>query len=358
MQRGFPSELLSLIRCTDDDGTLDGVPQPAPSPVSIIDGTARCNRCGRGYRIESGILRLLDGWRPDMESAHEARLRDSMATNGDYVEQFRATPAGRQFDQMEMRPTLAALAPLGDRVVLELGAGTGRYTVELARDSRAVLAVDFSARSLETLARKLSDERLEIAARVGLVQADVTRLGVAPRAFDRVLSTLLSNLPSRAHRAAMYGVAAGCLRANGVFVFSAHHHGLRQRLLHEPVDGRYDEGGIYRRLLSEQEIQDEVAGYFGRTTCRPIQIALPLTYRWPHFPLEAVSRVAERWSFLGKLGFLLLAAARGPMEVPASDRLPEQQAHLAPARAARRAAMASAPSFLRALKTAGRAGQA
>src|SRR5256885_17206768 len=58
---------------------------------------------------------------------------------------------------MEMRPTMAALAPLRDRVVLELGAGTGRYTVELASESRAVLAVHFSAHSLETLGTKPSD---------------------------------------------------------------------------------------------------------------------------------------------------------------------------------------------------------
>jgi SAM-dependent methyltransferase len=329
MDRGFPAELLRLVRCAADDGTLDGAPQPA----SILEGLACCNRCGRGYRIEGGILRLLDGWEPDPESAHEARLRDSIAAEGDYVEQFRATPADRRFDQMEMRPTLAALAPLRDTTVLELGAGTGRYTVELAKESRAVLAVDFSARSLETLATKLSDPQLRGGARVGLVQADITRLCLAPQSFDRVLSTLVSNLPTPTHRAAMYRLAAGSLRGDGLFVFSAHHYGLRQRLRHEPVDGRYSDGGIYRSLLSEQEILRELGPHFERASCRPIQIALPFTYRWSRFPLEAVSAVAERWPLLGQLGFLLLAVAHGPIDVlhPVPTRLAPGAAVMSPA---------------------------
>ena len=317
LPRGFPAELLRLVRCAQDDGELDGSRQPA----EIVDATVHCRLCRHGYRIDGGILRLLDHWEPDPESAHEARLRDSIAGNGDYVPQFRATRADRQFDRMEMRPTLAALAPLRDQVVLELGAGTGRYTVELTQESRATLAVDFSARSLETLAAKLSNPQLPAGARVGLVQADVTRLCLAPRAFDRILSTLVSNLPTRAHRAAMYGLAAGALRDDGVFVFSAHHHGLRQRLRHEPVDGRYSQGGIYRRLLSKREILDELGPYFGQASCRPIQVALPFTYRWPGFPLQAVSRLAERAPLIKQLGFLLLATARRPTDVGACDRL-------------------------------------
>jgi SAM-dependent methyltransferase len=330
VKRGFPTELLALVRCPHDDGELEGAFQSG-APGSIVDATVRCRCCDRGFRIEGGILRLLDDlWEPDTESAHEAQLRDSIVRNGDYVEEFRATRADQQFDQMEMRPTLRALSPLRDQVVLELGAGTGRYTVELAKESRAVLAVDFSVRSLETLAAKLPAPQHPGGARVGLVQADVTRLCLAPRAFDRILSTLVSNLPTRAHRQAMYGLAAGALCADGQLVLSAHHYGLRQRLRHEPVDGRYSEGGIYRHLFGGQEILDELEPYFGRTSCRPIQIALPFTYRWPGFPLEAVSRLAERSPLIKRLGFLLLATARRPAEARVCDRSAEPQAQPTP----------------------------
>lgn len=322
MERGFPAELLRLIRCAADDGTLDTGPQPA----SIVNGTARCSHCGRGYPIDNGILRLLEGWVPDPESAHEARLRDSIASNGDYVEQFRANQADQRFDQMEMGPTLAALGPLHDAVVLELGAGTGRYTVELARESRALLAIDFSARSLERLATKLSAPGLQGGARVGLVQADITRLRLASHAFDRILSTLVSNLPTRGHRTAMYRLAAGSLRGDGSFVFSAHHYGLRQRVRREPIDGRYSEDGIYRRLSSRREILRELGVFFRQASCHPIQIVFPFTFRWPRFPMEAVSRLAERSPLLGQLGFLLLATARRPIDISAPAGPGERQA--------------------------------
>ena len=302
MERGFPAELLRLIRCAADDGTLDTGPQPA----SIVNGTARCSHCGRGYPIDNGILRLLEGWVPDPESAHEARLRDSIASNGDYVEQFRANQADQRFDQMEMGPALPPAAASADR--------------------RALLAIDFSARSLERLATKLSAPGLQGGARVGLVQADITRLRLASHAFDRILSTLVSNLPTRGHRTAMYRLAAGSLRGDGSFVFSAHHYGLRQRVRREPIDGRYSEDGIYRRLSSRREILRELGVFFRQASCHPIQIVFPFTFRWPRFPMEAVSRLAERSPLLGQLGFLLLATARRPIDISAPAGPGERQA--------------------------------
>jgi SAM-dependent methyltransferase len=304
--QGFPFELLSLVRCADDGGALDG----GAGARIIDDGIARCTSCSRVYRIERGILRLLDRRALDAESVHEADLRDSVAAAGDYVEAFRTTGPERAFDRMEMRPTLAALAPLRDRLVLELGAGTGRYTVELVRRARAALVVDFSARSLETLAAKIDDADAHARA-VGLVQADVTRLRVAPRRFDRVFSTLMSNLPTRAHRDATYRLAASALRDDGVFVFSTHHYGWRQRVRGEPIEGRYTEGGIYRRLFTRREVLDEVGRCFDDPRSWPIQIALPFTYR-EGFPLLAVSTVAERLPLVSQLGSLLLATARRP----------------------------------------------
>ncbi|HEY8038630.1 MAG TPA: class I SAM-dependent methyltransferase, partial [Polyangiaceae bacterium] len=238
MVAGFPVALLELVRCTDDGGAL-AAPPGAPAAGVVVDGVVRCARCRREYPVRAGILRLLDQTALDGESAHELRLREAAADG--YDEDMSRV---RQFDVMERLPTLAALEPLRDSVVLELGCGTGRFTVELARACRTLLAVDFSGASLAVLAAKLGD-----AGMVGLVQADVTRLAVAPGAFDRVASTLVSNLPTRAHREAMLRLAAGALRETGTFVFSTHHYGVRERLRRLARDGRYDAGGIYRRLF-------------------------------------------------------------------------------------------------------------
>jgi SAM-dependent methyltransferase len=70
--------------------------------------------------------------------------------------------------------------------ILEVGAATGRYTVELAKRGYAVTAVDLSAGLLEQCRKRLVDEGLE--RQVRLVVADGRDLGaVEERKFDAVL---------------------------------------------------------------------------------------------------------------------------------------------------------------------------
>lgn len=70
--------------------------------------------------------------------------------------------------------------------VLEIGAATGRYTVELARRGYGVTAVDMSAGLLERCRENLAAEGLE--GQVRLVTADARALGdAAGRGFDAAL---------------------------------------------------------------------------------------------------------------------------------------------------------------------------
>lgn len=70
--------------------------------------------------------------------------------------------------------------------ILEVGAGTGGYTLELAKRGYQVTAVDLSAANLETCAKRLANAGLQ--GQVTLVLADGRDLGeVAKRDFDVVL---------------------------------------------------------------------------------------------------------------------------------------------------------------------------
>ena len=70
--------------------------------------------------------------------------------------------------------------------ILEVGAATGRYTLELARRGYRVTAVDLSAALIERCRKNLVDEGLET--RVHLVVADARNLGeVEEKQFDAVL---------------------------------------------------------------------------------------------------------------------------------------------------------------------------
>jgi SAM-dependent methyltransferase len=236
----------------------------------------------------------------DSESDNERVRRDEGAVALD--PSWETTP----WNMMEIEPTLEASEPLSGALVLELGAGTGRYTVPMMQRGASLLAVDFSANSLDNLAARARPEW-----NIGLVQADCTRFATVPDTFDLVASTLMSNLPTAAHRAATLEVAASACKTTGKFVFSTHHYNIRSRLRGDPQSGYYREAAIYRYLFRRREIEAETRRHFGDVTCHPIQIAIPLAARLG-LPVVRLSRLAERIPLLNGLGELLLVTARRP----------------------------------------------
>ena len=300
MYRRFPKRLLALLRCSRDAGTLAA----EDAGPAIADGEVRCERCGRRYPVSGGILSLMDASAVlDGRSATEMRVRDEQAGSSSRAP---AAPPG-PLEVAEIVPTLAALEPLAGTAVLEVGCGNGRFTVPILRGAGTLVAVDFSRGMLAALARELPDDD-----RVGLVQADVTRLATADAAFDRVFSTLVSNLPTDLHREAMYRMAARALRDGGRFVFSAHHLGLRERMRRAPREGVYSsENPIYRRLFVPAEILVEARRHFGRLRCRRVQSLLPFSGRMP-FAVVALSRLAERVPGLNWFAHILLFTAERP----------------------------------------------
>jgi SAM-dependent methyltransferase len=298
MYSAFPRPLLPFVLCPADGGNLMAVPPSAPLRSCRVE----CDFCGRAYPVVDGILVLEDGSHLDDESRHEMQMRDENTEGYD-----RAFSSLGPLDDAEKVPTLSALAPLEDAMVLELGCGTGRYTVALSKRAQAVIAVDFSIQSLRTLAERLPD-----GSPVALVQADVTSMKVPHGAFTRVLSTLVSNLPSARHREAMYHLAALALGdETGRFVFSAHHYGLRERIRRIPKEGSYPDLDVYRRLFNSPEIERELSPHFQRYKGRPIQVLVPFQKMF-HLPAYASSRVAERVPVMNLFGTLLLYVADLP----------------------------------------------
>ena len=253
------------------------------------------------YHIDRGILNLLDPSQMDEESLHEQKRRDA---DGFTVEKL-DTNLARASNEMEMISTLETLAVRPASLVLELGCGEGRYTLPLIADAR-ILAIDFSIELLRILRAKLP-----AGARAGLVMADISSLKVAASQFDYVLSTLTSNLPSRAHRESLYALASNALCESGRFVFSTHHHGFRQILSGEKKSGRYSPLGIYRYNFKVRECIDEASQFFKLVHARPIQINFPFA-RSLRLPIVRLSRLLEHVPLLNKFGNLVLCAAEQP----------------------------------------------
>lgn len=300
----FPEALLGHVRCTVDAGALavDARSRRCRSG-GIHDGHLECTSCGRRYPVEEGILNLMLDEPDDEESRHERRQREAFALQDEATPDY-ATDDDR--DAMERPSTIDAMELDRRMTVLELGCGDGRFTCRIAGACQALLAVDFSANAL----RKLRS-RLKAHTNLGLVVADVAQLKLAPRTFDRALSTLVSNLPSMAIREAMYRLVASSLKLDGQFLFSTHHYGIRQRLRCEKRSGRYSEGGIYRYQFSEGECRKEAHPFFKRIDITPIRIRIPFA-RTLGISSVRLSRSLEGVPIVGLLGELLLCTASSP----------------------------------------------
>lgn len=308
MDTGFPVSLISVFRCTKD-GTvlrLDRDSRLCDNQALVWQGALLCDACCGAFPIDNGILNLMEANALDEESRREFAIRDERAakaagTNG---------PAWyeNEYGRTELIPTIEALSAGPGTMVLELGCGDGRYTLVLAGECRWVVAVDFSLESLRIMQQRQQNQR-----NIALVLGDITTLKVRTAAFDRVLSTLVSNLPSRAHRDAMYRLAAAALKPEGRFVFSTHYYGLWQRLSGKSQAGRYRDSGIYRYYFTLRECRGEAQDFFGSVTARPIQFYLPFAGRLG-LPLVKISRMLETFPLLNELGQLILCTAEQPIQ--------------------------------------------
>ena len=294
MYRGLSPAFAALLRCHKDGRELRLLDQEQVGQ-RIERGKLRCSSCDVTYSLEAGIARILDPGTLDGESAHELDVRDQQAARDLDWELS-------DWNQMDIESTIRASEPLRGASVLELGAGAGRFTVRMVERGAKVLAVDFSLRSLETVATRVNE-----ASPLGLVHADCTKLEVVPDSFDLVASTLMSNLPTERHRANVLRLAASALKQGGKFVFSTHHYDIVSRLRGEPRAGHYPKSGIFRYLFDRRSIAAELSPHFAHFECRPIQIPVPLTGRIGM--RVAASRLAERIPLVKQFGALLLITA-------------------------------------------------
>ena len=89
--------------------------------------------------------------------------------------------AEREWSNSVVYPTIAELVGLDGKAVVDIGAGTGRSSLEFAKYARKVVAVEPQAAMRSVAAKNF--ERADTA-NVELVQGSGDRLPLAPRAFD------------------------------------------------------------------------------------------------------------------------------------------------------------------------------
>jgi SAM-dependent methyltransferase len=319
----FPHHLLHLLRCTRDAGNLILAAELQSGPIGVVQGLLKCTSCNAEYSIEDGIARLMHG---DLtrEDQQEMAMRDSQNAQLP-IGSFIPPPSGWRSllsDLLEIPPHLDALRPAGRRV-LEIGCGDGRLTILLAQMGATVLAVDFSFNSLRVLGSRLrsgiapttyqlpgSHSRKDLRHLVGLVQADASHFSIAPRSFDRALSS--TPLDSREQRMALYHTIAEALTDEGRYVGGVEHDDLTRRLLGLPTARRYS-SGIFIEHFSSERLRCEIAPYFSGIHIRPIRPRLPFIHRLPYKCALYLSRIATVLPVLRHLSEILLLRAEKPV---------------------------------------------
>ena len=127
-----------------------------------------------------------------------------------------AGPLDAEFIRVEREFVLAQTESYCEKV-LDLGCGTGRTSIPLARAGLSVVGLDLSAEMLTVATRKASAARVH----VDFERGNMCELRFAAETFDAVVSTLaLMHLPESA-RLPVFLEVARVLRPGGKFVFSA-----------------------------------------------------------------------------------------------------------------------------------------
>ncbi len=89
-------------------------------------------------------------------------------------------------ERLEDLPMYIEFARSSRTPILEIGAGSGRLTVPLAREGLSLVAVDISPAMLAILRSRLAEEPDAVQRRVEIVEADAGRLHLNRR-FDRII---------------------------------------------------------------------------------------------------------------------------------------------------------------------------
>lgn len=210
---------------------------PACSGGLKVDGGGstrhlECVQCASRYPVIDDIPSFVEV--SASEQAAEIAQRDAEAQS--YEGNFLAWETF-----LEVMPLLRDLRPKRTDVVLDVGAGTGRFVREYVRDVKLAVAIDHSRESLRHLRRVLS-----LATRPGetgrciVVHGDACALPVRPGAFDAAVSIgMLQHLPGEDHRGRAVSGMARALRPGGRFILQARHwsrmHELNDRHRDNPV---------------------------------------------------------------------------------------------------------------------------
>lgn len=295
MTAAFPVKLLRLVICPKDSGVL--IPAQTMQSQYIETGVARCDKCGAGYEIRNGILRIL----PDQQPV-DALTRDEQVERDLNAERY-DTHFSDWANSVEFSRLFEERSSFSGKIILDLACGTGRVTTHLIRHAQGILASDLSEQSLAVLSRNVGAR-----ANIGLIWSDATQLRLLPGTVDFAISTqLLEHIPTAEKRAQFIERVHTALRPDGVFLLTVYYYSMLRRLLRRPQEG-YHANGIFYHRFTIKEIGEGLSGLFQVREMCPIQVD-PRLFRGSYRFSNRIARVLEQAFLPSLIGQLLFIKA-------------------------------------------------
>jgi 2-polyprenyl-3-methyl-5-hydroxy-6-metoxy-1,4-benzoquinol methylase len=222
------SETLSLVRCPRCSGDLQQ-----------NDSDVRCAACGATYPIRGHVLTLLA---PTLD-AHQQKQEAFFTAEADgYERDVVQSPFYQALDDLTVGRWAAALPP--DSLVLDIGSGTGRVAIALAKQGHRVIAIDLTEALLQRAYQKAVEAG--VADRIDFVRADMESLPLTPGRVDAAVAHgVLHHLAQPQILIARAGMA---LRPGGYW-FSLDPH-------RSPARALFDAAMRWRTLWQEEAAPD------------------------------------------------------------------------------------------------------
>lgn len=142
------------------------------------EGRYACPGCRRSYPVRNGIPRFVGDLSGDMQQIR----RSFHLEHARYLES-RHVHFGPQLVDQWLEDVQLPPAYFKDKLVLDVGCGSGRWTYALASLGATVVAVDLTDSGVE-----VTHQATAAMDRVAVLQADIFRLPFKPDSFDFVVS--------------------------------------------------------------------------------------------------------------------------------------------------------------------------
>jgi ubiquinone/menaquinone biosynthesis C-methylase UbiE/uncharacterized protein YbaR (Trm112 family) len=140
-------QLLEKFLCCPVDKSFPlEVTKGAWAGDELHEGALTCTKCKATFPVKDGIPNFIPSKEVQGEEVAAAKERESKARDEDSV--VYDSTVSSYHTEIELNALLNGLTVRSHDVVLDLGAGTGRLTVEFARRGAQVLAMDISPQSL------------------------------------------------------------------------------------------------------------------------------------------------------------------------------------------------------------------